>query len=41
MTRELRDFYLQGGLEDYIEHYDLVSIISLDKFITFANKQAL
>ena len=41
MTRELRDFYLQGGLKDYIKHYDLISIISLDKFITSANKQAL
>jgi hypothetical protein len=37
----LLDFYLKHGLRDYIRHYELVRLISLNRFIALANKQEL
>jgi len=37
----LRDFYLNGGLSEYIAGADLVRLISLEKFMALANRQQL
>jgi hypothetical protein len=37
----MKDFYLGHGLRDYIRDYDLVRLLSLEDFITRANKRAL
>jgi hypothetical protein len=36
-----RDFYLRHGLRDYIKGYELVKIVSLEDFITLANRKRL
>ena len=37
----LRDFYIGGGLKDYITQIDLVTIIDLEHFVAKANKGQL
>lgn len=37
----LRDFYIGGGLKEYLRHVDLVSIVGLEHFIAKANKGEL
>lgn len=41
MRRELKKFYMQGGLKDYIKDADLIHIVSLDQFIALANQGKL
>jgi hypothetical protein len=35
---KLRDYYIEGGLEEYLKDSDLVKIITLESFIALANK---
>jgi hypothetical protein len=35
---KLRDFYVKGGLEEYLRDKDRVTIITLESFIALANK---
>lgn len=37
----LRDFYISGGLKDYIKQIDLVTILDLEHFVAKANKGKL
>ncbi len=37
----IRDFYLKHGLRDYIRDYELVRLVSLEDFISLANRKAL
>ena len=37
----LRDFYTSGGLKEYLEDSDLVSVVKLESFIATANKGKL
>jgi hypothetical protein len=37
----MKDFYLKHGLRDYIRDYALVRLVSLEEFITLANRKAL
>jgi hypothetical protein len=37
----IKSFYLQGGLKDYIIDYQIVRILTLDAFITRANRKTL
>jgi hypothetical protein len=37
----LRDVYLTHGLREYIRDYELVRIVSLEQFMTLANRKAL
>ena len=36
-----KDFYLSGGLTPYIANADMVSIVSLEQFVTLANQGKL
>lgn len=36
-----KDFYLSGGLTPYIANADMVSIVSLEQFVTLANQGRL
>ena len=36
-----KEFYLNGGLNPYLLHADMVNIVSLDRFITLANQGRL
>lgn len=38
---KLRDFYVSGGLKQYLVHADLVEIVTLERFVELANKKAL
>ena len=38
---KLRDYYIEGGLEEYLKDTDLVKIITLESFIALANKGKL
>ena len=38
---KLRDFYVEGGLKQYLKHADLVTILSLEDFVAKANKGQL
>ena len=37
----LRDFYVEGGLNDYIVDAEKIKIVKLEKFIALANKSIL
>ncbi|MGL4608938.1 MAG: hypothetical protein ACRDBG_26280 [Waterburya sp.] len=37
----LKEWYLSGALKEYLEYDGLVEIVSLDEFITLANKKKL
>lgn len=37
----MKEFYLRGGLSEYIRDYDHVKIIDLDTFIGLVNIQKL
>ena len=37
----LRDFYIGGGLKDYVKQIDLVTILDLEHFVAKANKGKL
>jgi hypothetical protein len=37
----LRDFYTDGGLHPYLQHQDLLSIITLEAFVARANRGEL
>ena len=37
----LRDFYVQGGLEDYLKYKGLVEIFTLEGFVALANQGKL
>lgn len=37
----LRDFYVGGGLEEYLKHSELVTIVTLEQFVALANKGKL
>lgn len=37
----LKEFFLKDGLREYIRGYDLVRVVSLEDFITRANRKAL
>jgi len=37
----LREFYISGGLKKYLNFSELVQIVSLEKFIAFANQSKL
>lgn len=37
----LKEWYLSGALKEYLEYEDLVEIVSLDEFITLANRKKL
>ncbi|HXG68233.1 MAG TPA: PD-(D/E)XK nuclease superfamily protein [Blastocatellia bacterium] len=37
----LRDFYVQGGLKDYLDYEGLVEIVTLEQFIAIANRGRL
>lgn len=37
----LRDFYVEGGLESYLKHSELIDIITFEQFIARANKGQL
>jgi DNA adenine methylase len=37
----LRDFYVSGGLEQYLKHSELVKIATLEQFVALANKGKL
>ena len=37
----LRDFYTGGGLAHYLTHSDLVTIVTLEKFVAIANSGEL
>ena len=37
----LRDFYIAGGLNDYIKRTELVTILDLEHFVAKANKGEL
>ncbi|MBN2380051.1 hypothetical protein JXM67_09650 [candidate division WOR-3 bacterium] len=41
MDKGLKEFYLSGGLSPYIVDYNLVNLVSLDRFIALANKKVL
>src|SRR3989304_1126250 len=38
---KLRDFFIEGGLKQYLRHADLVTILSLEDFVAKANKGLL
>ncbi len=38
---KLKDFYLKGGLNPYINGYDLVRIVNSDQFLTLVNRNKL
>jgi len=38
---KLRNFYVEGGLKDYLKNSDLVTIITLESFIALANQRKL
>jgi hypothetical protein len=37
----LRDFYIDGGLQPYLQHQDLLSIVTLEAFVARANRGEL
>lgn len=37
----LKEFYLQGGLAEFIKDYHLVRLVSLEEFITLTNRKQL
>ncbi|MCI0400051.1 MAG: hypothetical protein L0Y67_03950 [Gammaproteobacteria bacterium] len=37
----LRDFYVNGGLAEYIDYEDYVRIVTLEQFVALANKGSL
>ena len=37
----LRNFYVQGGLEKYLEYRGLVEILTLESFVALANQGKL
>ena len=37
----LRDFYTSGGLDQHLTHPELVSIVTLERFVALANQAAL
>jgi hypothetical protein len=37
----LKNFYLSGGLSEYIRDYELVKIVTIDEFITLSNTKRL
>ena len=37
----LRDFYTGGGLREHLVHAELVTILTLERFVALANKGAL
>jgi len=40
-TPHLKDFYLKGGLNPYINGHDLVRILNSDQFLTLINRNKL
>ncbi len=40
-SRQLREFYLSGGLAGYILDWELIKIITLDQFLELANRKKL
>jgi hypothetical protein len=37
----LRDFYTSGGLDQHLRHPELVTIVTLERFVALANQGAL
>jgi hypothetical protein len=40
-TPKLKEFYLKGGLNQYINGYNLVRIVNSDQFLTLVNRNKL
>jgi len=38
---KLKDFYISGGLKKHLKFPDLVNLITLEKFVSLANKGLL